>query len=115
MKNEHTLAALCAAFKVTLAGYHAWRRAQQDAALWPHLQAVYAQHRGRYGAPRIQRELRRQGRHHGRKRIARLMRDKGLRVRQAKRFVPRTTDSNHDQPIAPNRLATAPPPAPNQK
>jgi len=31
------------------------------------------------------------------------------------RFVPCTTDSDHDQPIAPNRLAQRPPPAgPNQ-
>jgi putative transposase len=121
MKDQHSLALLCATLEVTLAGYHAWEqaepsaRAQQDAALWPRIQAVHARHRGRYGAPRIQRELRRQGHRHGRKRIARLMRDRGLRARQAKRFVPRTTDSDHDQPIAPNRLAAAPAPTgPNQ-
>ena len=113
MKDEHSLAALCATLEVTLAGYYAWAqaepgaRAQQDADLEPRIQAVHAQHRGRYGAPRIHRELRKQGHRHGCKRIARLMRAKGLRGRRAKRVVPRTTDSHHDQPIAPNRLALA--------
>ncbi len=43
------------------------------------------------------------------------MRAVGLRGRCPKRFVPRTTDSDHDQPTAPNRLAQAPAPSgPNQ-
>ena len=51
----------------------------------------------------------------GRNRIARLMRQQGLCGRQQRRFRVRTTESNHDQPIAPNRLTQAPPPdRPNQ-
>jgi transposase InsO family protein len=43
------------------------------------------------------------------------MRAAGLRGRSARRYVPRTTDSDHDQPIAPNRLAQVPAPSgPNQ-
>ncbi len=63
MKAEHSLAQLCAAFDVTRSGYHAWEqaepsaRAQADAALTAQIQAVHAAHRGRYGSPRIQREL----------------------------------------------------------
>ena len=121
MKAEHSLAQLCAAFGVTRSGYHAWEqaapsaRAQADAALSVQIQAVYARHRGRYGSPRIQQELAAQGQRHGQKRIARLMRAAGLRGRCPRRFVPRTTDSAHDQPVAPNRLAQAPvPTGPNQ-
>jgi len=121
MKAEHSLAQLCAAFGVTRSGYHAWEqaapsaRAQADAALSVQIQAVYARHRGRYGSPRIQPELAAQGQRHGQKRIARLMRAAGLRGRGPRRFVPRTTDSAHDQPVAPNRLAQAPvPTGPNQ-
>ena len=121
MKAEHSLAQLCAAFGVTRSGYHAWEqaapsaRAQADAALSVQIQAVYARHRGRYGSPRIQQELAAQGQRHGQKRIARLMRAAGLRGRGPRRFVPRTTDSAHDQPVAPNRLAQAPvPTGPNQ-
>jgi putative transposase len=38
------------------------------------------------------------------------MRRVGLRVRQKRRFVPRTTQSGHNQPIAPNWLAKVPAP-----
>jgi transposase InsO family protein len=79
------------------------------------IRAVHAQHRQRYGAPRIQAELAAQGQRHGCKRIARIMRMDGLRGLCAQRFVPRTTQSDHDQPIAPNRLAVAAvPTGPNQ-
>lgn len=117
MKAEHSLAQLCAAFEVTRSGYHAWEkagpsaRAQADAELVIQIKAVHAAHRGRYGSPRIQRELAARGRRHGRKRVARLMQATGLRGRCPKRFVPRTTDSAHDQPIAPNRLSQAPAPS----
>jgi putative transposase len=48
-------------------------------------------------------------------RVARLMRQYGLRARVKPRFVPRTTNSDHDEPIAPNRLAErAGPNGPNQ-
>jgi transposase InsO family protein len=121
MSAQHELTDLCAAFAVTRSGYHAWRatepsvRAQTDAALRPQIQALHAQHKGRYGAPRIQDALAKQGQRHGTKRIARLMRQEGLCGLGAKRFVPQTTDSDHDQPIAPNRLAEAPAPSgPNQ-
>jgi putative transposase len=68
-----------------------------------------------YGVPRVEKELRKKGRCHGRNRVARLMKEKGLRGRQKGRYRVQTTDSNHDQPIAPNRLAQAPKAtAPNQ-
>jgi transposase InsO family protein len=121
MKAEHTLAQLCAAFEVKRSGYHAWAQAgaspreRTDAELLPKIRAVHEQHRGRYGAPRIQAELAGQGARHGGKRIARLMRAAGLRGLCSRRYVPRTTQSDHDQPIAPNLLAARPAPTgPNQ-
>ena len=121
MKTEHSIVQLCATLGVTDSGYHAWAKAeasareQADALLLPQIQALHTQHKGRYGAPRIQEALAQQGQHHGRKRIARLMQQAGLRGLCSKRFVPRTTDSDHDQPIAPNRLAeVAAPTGPNQ-
>ncbi len=116
MKADHSLTALCAAFAVKRNGYHAWGKAEAserertDAVLRAQIHTVHQQHRGRYGAPRIQQELAAQGHRHGCKRIARLMRADGLRGLCARRFVPRTPQSDHDQPIAPNRLAV--PPAP---
>ena len=121
MKAEHTLAQLCAAFGVKRSGYHAWAQAEAsprertDAQLLPKIRAVHQQHQGRYGAPRIQEELAGQGQRHGGKRIARLMKADGLRGLCARRYMPRTTQSDHDQPIAPNLLAERPAPTgPNQ-
>jgi transposase InsO family protein len=121
MKTEHSLAQLCAALDVTRGGYHAWvqaeasQRERTDATLLPKIRAVHAQHKGRYGAPRIQDALAKQGAHHGGKRIARLMKQAGLRGLCSRRYVPCTTQSDHDQPIAPNRLAQRPAPTgPNQ-
>lgn len=60
-------------------------------------------------------ELRAQGEAVGRHRVARLMRQAGLRGRQRRRYRVRTTDSRHSHPIAPNRLAARPAPTkPNQ-
>jgi transposase InsO family protein len=116
MRNDHSIAALCAALEVTPAGYHAWARAEPgpreraDAELAEQIAAIHGTHRGRSGAPRIQRELLARGKAHSRKRIARLMRERGLNAHRPPRYVPRTTDSSHDEPIASHRIAPRPAP-----
>jgi transposase InsO family protein len=101
---------LCEALAVSRTGYYAWRkrlpslRARANADL---LVAICQSHQDSdkiYGAPRIYQDLRAQGHCLGRHRIARLMRRAGLRGVQKSFWHPRTTDSRHDQPIAPNRL-----------
>ena len=123
MKADHSILALCENLLVSASGYYDWQRrrvapglrAQETQELAVAVQVIHAQSRETYGSPRIVAELRSQGRRHGRARIARLMRDKGLCGRQKGRYRVRTTDSNHDHPIAPNRLAVAPKAtAPNQ-
>ena len=47
---------------------------------------MHEESKGRYGAPRVQAELRRRGRRHSRKRVARLMRAAGIRGRAARRW-----------------------------
>jgi putative transposase len=64
---------------------------------------AYDANRGVYGSPRIHAELKAQGIHCGRKRIVRLMQEKGISA-QRKRRKARTTNSNHSSPIAPNLL-----------
>ena len=69
---------------VSKAGYYAWLRrppsahAGADAALLKRVRTVHASSRQTYGAPRVHADLQAQGERHGRKRIARLMRDAGL-------------------------------------
>ncbi len=70
---------------VSESGYHAWRgrvasaRAIEDKMLLKRVRTVHATSRETYGSPRIHAELRATGSRHGRKRIARLMRDAGLK------------------------------------
>jgi transposase InsO family protein len=123
MKNDYPILALCRQLAVSASGYYDWQkrracpgpRARENQTLAKAIQALHAQSRQTYGSPRIVAELRKQGCQHGRNRIARLMREAGLCGRQKGRYRVQTTDSNHDQPIAPNRLVQAPKAtAPNQ-
>jgi putative transposase len=117
--EHYPVNALCAAFGVSRSGYYAWlarppsARAQADAQLVTQLCAAHDASRHTYGSPRLAIVLRRQGQRISRRRVQRLMRAAGRRGLQRRRWVPRTTDSRHDQPIAPNRLAEVP--APRQR
>jgi putative transposase len=123
MKNDYSIRALCANLAVSPSGYYAWQqrrtcpgpRAVANQALAQTIRQIHTQSRQTYGSPRLVAALRQQGHRHGRNRVARLMQAAGLRGRQPGRYRVQTTDSNHDQPIAPNRLAAAPKAtAPNQ-
>lgn len=123
MKTEYSILSLCDNLEVSTSGYYDWLkrqsfpspRALQNQDLGKEIQRIHAQSRQTYGSPRIQMELLKDGRRHGRNRIARLMKEDSLWGRQKGRHRVQTTDSNHDEPIAPNRLAEAPiPTAPNQ-
>lgn len=74
-----------------------------------HLERVHQDSRGAYGSPRVHAELRAHGQRVSRKRVARLMSEHGLAARKRRRFV-RTTDSRHNQPVAPNILTPTSPP-----
>jgi putative transposase len=110
----HPVKELCDLFEVSASGYYAWvnrkpgKRSVADQMLAGQIQKIHADNRKVYGSPRIMKALRRQGVKSSRKRVARLMKQKGLHGAQKARFRPRTTDSRHDLPISPNRLADLP-------
>jgi len=123
MKTDYSILSLCENLEVSPSGYYDWQqrraapglRARENQKLAQDIGEIHDRSRHTYGSPRILRELRKAGRRHGRNRIARIMREQGLCGRQQRRYHVQTTDSNHDQPIAPNHLADAPKPtAPNQ-
>jgi putative transposase len=90
--------------------HYAWRlrgpskKVARDTVLRAHVRAAFKASRRRYGSPRIHAELRSTGHAVARKRVARLMREDGLRARPRRRFAC-TTQSKHKHPIAPNVLA----------
>jgi transposase InsO family protein len=86
----------CALLEVSRAAYYAYRtgrpsaRQRADAELTAQIQEVHDESTGSYGAPRVHAALRRRGRRHGRKRIARLMRCAGMRGRSPRRWTTTT-------------------------
>ena len=121
MQTTQPIKLLCQTLDVSRAGYYAHNhkperpRRQQDQTLTPLICQEFEASRKSYGSPRLQVALRRQGHPCGKNRVARLMRQAGLRARQKRRFRPRTTQSNHGFAIAENWLAKVPAPAlPNQ-
>jgi putative transposase len=111
-RANHAVAVLCRIVGASVGGFYAWlraipavrARAEAEAELCGHIGRIFATRRHVYGAPRVHAELRREGRRHSRRRIGRLMRAMGLAARRGRRRVPRTTDSRHDLPVAPNLL-----------
>lgn len=110
LSTGYSVKLLCQTLGVSRSGYLAARervpskRQEQNKLLVDQIQEVYEANRSAYGSPRVTRELIEQGIPCNEKRVARLMRQEGLRGLCKKRYRPRTTDSNHDQPISPNRL-----------
>jgi putative transposase len=90
--SDHNVKRACELLKVSRAAYYAQRtdrpgpRARADAELTEQIKDLHAGSRGRYGAPRIHAELRRHGQRHGKKRVARLMREANLRGRTPRRW-----------------------------
>ena len=109
--NEFPVKALCRALGVSRSGYYAAQRkaerprAKDNARLGVKIKESFEASRRTYGSPRLAVVLRRAGETCGRHRVARLMRVHRLRATQKRRFRPRTTDSCHLCPIAPNHLA----------
>jgi transposase InsO family protein len=112
-RGNHAVATLCRVIGASVSGFYAWlraiprvqNRAEAEAELRGHIDRIFSARRRVYGSPRIHAELRREGHRHSRRRIERLMHEMGLAARQGRRRTPRTTDSRHDLPIAPNLLA----------
>ncbi len=112
---------MCHVLGVSESGYYAWRKREpsqrqvENERLTEQISQAFLHGREVYGSPRVHAELRAQGINCGKHRVARLMRQAGLRAIQKQRRV-RTTDSHHSDPVAPHLLQrdfTAP--APNRK
>jgi transposase InsO family protein len=108
-KVAFPIAVLCRVLTVSPSGYYASQgrpaspRARRDEALARRVEAAHLASKRRYGSPRVHAELKAVGDKVGRKRVARLMRERNLVARTRRRFRT-TTDSKHSFPIAPNVL-----------
>ncbi len=101
---------MCRVLSVSASGFYAWRqrkRSQRSLGndrLRLHIRAVHRSARKRYGAPKVHAELQSQGITCGHNRVARLMKEEGLRSCRAPKFRV-TTQSGHAYPVAQNKLS----------
>jgi putative transposase len=102
-------ALMCRALGLSRSGHHSFRtrgpsrRALGQQQLDLLVAAIFTELSARYGAPRIEKELRRRGHRTSKKRVATSMVRQRLVARPKGRWRT-TTDSRHNEPIAPNRL-----------
>lgn len=89
-RSEHRLASMCRVYDVSPEGYYSWRRRgeslrqQEDAELFEVIHHIFKKHEGCYGSPKITREMHKCGFAIGQKRVARLMREHGLKAKKAR-------------------------------
>ena len=83
---------MCRKLCVTRGGYYAWRKRQRsqrqlnDEVLLKRIKVAHEASRETYGYPRVHAQLKREGEHCGRHRVARLMRANGIKAKGARRF-----------------------------
>ena len=108
-RGQYPLVMMCRLLEVRRSTYYAWRRrpesrrTKEDRRLVIEIELSHKASDRTYGSPRVHEDLQEQGIRCGRKRVARLMRENGIRAKQARRFKA-TTDSDHNDPVAPNLL-----------
>lgn len=106
----HSVTRLCQVLSVSRSGYYDWckrppsQRQRTDDALAKRMRQIHQDSRCTYGAPRLHAQLTREGWRVGRKRVARIMREQGVKAKSKRRFKA-TTNSRHNKPVAPNILA----------
>jgi transposase InsO family protein len=109
-RQEFKITAMCRVLQVSRSGYYAWcqrpvsEREMANQKLTKQIEEIHQESRQTYGSPRIHAELADQEIKCGHNRVARLMRQAGLRAKQKRKFKVTTTDSAHNYPVAPNRL-----------
>jgi len=117
-RDKHPVRLMCKVLEVSHSGYYAWRtrpvsqREMANQKLIQQIETVFNASHRTYGSPRVFQALKFHGIACSENRVARLMRLRGIRAKQSKRF--RCTTRRHpSRPVAPNHLkrdfsATAP-------
>lgn len=119
-QTEFPISVMCEVLSVSRSGFYAWRknpeskRNQSSKTLRKKICTIHRESGESYGSPRVYKALKKQGETCSKNRVARLMREDGLKAKSKRRFKA-TTNSKHNLPVAPNLLnRDFSPEAPNQ-
>jgi putative transposase len=108
-EGKYPISRICVLLDISRSGYYAWKnrkpnqREHVNQAMLDHIRRIHKMYRKAYGSPRVYLQLKSEGYSCNRKKVARLMRQDGLRGQRKYRRVI-TTNSNHSFPVAPNLL-----------
>jgi len=101
---------MCRVWEVSRSGYYSWLKHQvgvrerENDSLLVHIRQAYVRGRGTYGSPRITAELRSNGIACGKNRVARLMKQNGIKAKTKRKFKG-ATKSCHELLVAENLLS----------
>lgn len=109
-RKRWRISVMCRVLKVARSGFYAWckrpvsARAKRNEQLLAKIRQAHRENRELYGSPRVHRALLIDGEVVSRNTVAKLMRQAKIRAKSRRRFVPRTTNSVHQKPVADNKL-----------
>ena len=107
--RRYPIRLMCRALAVSAAGYYAWRtrpestRSVSARTVLSAIRVIHRESRETYGSPSIWDALLKQGHRIGEHRVARLMRQHGIRAKTVKKWRA-TTQSHHRFPVTTNTL-----------
>jgi len=120
-KHDYDLIEYFEAFGVSSSGYYTWRKREpsvrqiENVKIKEAITDVHAhRHTKNYGSPRMTPELNSRGISCSENRVARIMREEGIRGASRRPFRPATTQRDDTQTAAPNLLKHVDPTAPGQ-
>ncbi|MFB9330651.1 IS3 family transposase, partial [Paenibacillus aurantiacus] len=109
-RSEFAVVKMCSALEVSSSGFYKWLKAelsQQEARKASVLERIahhFQDSKQRYGSPKLTAMLRKEGFTVTERTVSNYMQELGLRSCVSRKFNVQTTDSNHEDPIAPNLL-----------
>lgn len=107
-RSTFSVKGMCKALNVSTSGFHGYLsrpesvRDVENREITTEIKVIDEEMAGTYGSPRMTMELKARGYDVNEKRTARLMQKEAISARNPKVFRVKTTDSNHDLPIAPD-------------
>ena len=114
IKENHTpdisVRKICEMLEVSESGYYKWlrkkssKREKEEKEVLAEIEAIFFEHKKRYGSPRIAEVLQDRGYTIGENRVARIMKKYGISATFKKKYKIQTTDSAHSFQISPNIL-----------
>jgi len=106
-RSAYGVKRMCRILRISRSGYYDWRgrepsqRQLRHERLLPEIRLVFEDSRKTYGGPRVFDSLKARGHRCGKHQVEALMRQNGITPKSRRKFK-KTTDSDHNYPIAPN-------------